>query len=73
MGTTAGDVHGSVFALSPRGRRYSETTLYEFSFADAAGWEPLAPVTIDASGALYGTTARNGDCAKCGAIFKLVP
>jgi uncharacterized repeat protein (TIGR03803 family) len=69
--------HGLVFELTPAGSGYSEKILFSF-FDGADGYEPLAGVVADASGALYGTTHTGGlknKCTNqgCGTVFKLTP
>jgi uncharacterized repeat protein (TIGR03803 family) len=64
---------GKVFKVSPSGK---ETVLYSFTDGTDGGY-PEAPVTIDSSGNLYGTTSQGGiiGCYAsdlgCGAVFKL--
>lgn len=65
---------GTVFELDSSGR---ETVLYRFS-GKQDGASPLAGVTIDAAGYLYGAAPDGGDqkCANglgCGVAFKLKP
>jgi uncharacterized repeat protein (TIGR03803 family) len=71
---------GVVFKLSPTtGGAWHETILLTFDGAD--GEFPLAGLTFDSAGNLYGTTAEGGnltDCsppvgAGCGVVFKLSP
>ena len=66
---------GTVFALKPRGSKYSENILYNFT-GNGQGSEPAAPV-LDVSGVLYGTTSDGGvnpPCGnQCGTIFELKP
>lgn len=81
-GTTEGGGaygHGTVFAVTPvSGSSWKETVLYAFKGAPDDGQEPLAGVTFDASGNLYGTTRYGGGtgCGSdngCGAVFQLSP
>jgi hypothetical protein len=72
-------VCGGVFKLTPTGSGFTETNLYVFS-GNSAGGSPIAPLYMDSSGALYGTTLYGGNfntCpAKslgCGVVFKLSP
>jgi uncharacterized repeat protein (TIGR03803 family) len=73
-GGPAGD--GSVFKLTRSGSSYTETVLHSFAGGDD-GNAPLAGLTIDASGNLYGATLLGGggsQCttgAGCGVIFEL--
>jgi uncharacterized repeat protein (TIGR03803 family) len=67
---------GSVFKLSPKG---DETLLHSFTgLGDGAS--PLAGLTADMAGNLYGTTLEGGvrsqncrDAYGCGTIFKITP
>ena len=80
-GTTSGGAinnNGSVFMLKPpaHGNAWTETTLWDFSGTDGA--IPLAGLTADTNGTLYGTTATGGsgtNCsdsgAGCGVAFSL--
>jgi uncharacterized repeat protein (TIGR03803 family) len=66
---------GTVFKLTPAGKRYSESVLYAFRGGSDAG-APQAGVIADASGALYGTTQLGGSTtggAGWGTVFKLAP
>jgi uncharacterized repeat protein (TIGR03803 family) len=62
---------GTVFKISKTGR---ETVLYRFA-GGTDGAFPIAGVTLDAAGVLYGTTQAGGDSSKCfpgcGTVFKL--
>ena len=62
---------GTVFKLTPNGSNYSESVLHHFEYAPD-GYTPLSSLTLDASGALYGTTSQGGAHA-LGAIIKLTP
>lgn len=72
--TTAGGSagYGTVFELSPNSDgTWTETVLYQFQgFQGNDGDYPYGPVTLDSSGALYGTTYGGGPC-DCGIVFKL--
>jgi uncharacterized repeat protein (TIGR03803 family) len=87
-GTTyvgGGGHSGTVFKLSPNGRqtKWNETLLYDFCLASGCrdGASPLAAVTMDAAGELFGTTVAgghgkhcdDGNWSPCGVAFKLVP
>jgi uncharacterized repeat protein (TIGR03803 family) len=71
---------GAVFSILPTTTGYSERVLYRFK-GGKDGQFPKAGLTIDASGALYGTTnaGGNGSCTNyvnlngCGTVFKLKP
>lgn len=76
---------GVVYKLTPPGpgqTLWSETVLFEFGNVGkrfAGGFAPLTGLTIDASGALIGTTfaggSQAGDCLVrgCGVVFRLTP
>jgi uncharacterized repeat protein (TIGR03803 family) len=65
---------GTVFRIAPDG---AETVLYSFCQVQPDcldGAEPLASVTLDKSGNIYGTTSWGGaDDGATGIIFKLAP
>jgi len=66
---------GTVYMVTPGGK---ESILHSFTGAPD-GQEPMQPLTVDASGALYGTTYYGGQSAcgsdpfGCGVVFKLTP
>ncbi len=64
---------GTVFAVDGKGH---ETVLYSFA-GSPDGSRPLAELTSDANGNLYGTTEQGGQsCSQyygCGTVFKLAP
>jgi uncharacterized repeat protein (TIGR03803 family) len=65
--------HGTVFKLAPPsapGGSWTETVLW--SFNDKDGDAPVAKLTWDASGNLYGTTLGGGTTA-LGTVFELSP
>jgi uncharacterized repeat protein (TIGR03803 family) len=68
---------GTVFELTIPG--YQEKTLYSFTDGANDGSVPVAALTFDASGNLYGTASQggseSGSCgpAGCGTIFELSP
>lgn len=72
---------GVVFELSPSASGWSEGFVYDFTGGD--GENPVAGLTIDTSGNLYGTTEfggtnrtgcdNSGFMMGCGVVFKLVP
>ncbi len=74
-GTTSGaGGFGNVFKLTPHADgTWTETVLHSFSGSD--GSSPVAGVTLDAAGNLYGTTSRGGafcpNLGGCGVVFKL--
>jgi hypothetical protein len=73
---------GTVYKLSPSvGGGWTETTLYTFT-GEADGAAPLAGLTIESSGNLYGTATYGGANASskcqnvypgCGVIFEVLP
>jgi uncharacterized repeat protein (TIGR03803 family) len=74
--TTAGGAYGNgtVFELSPpkqKGVAWTEQVLYSFG-AGADGTVPVAGVTFDAAGNLYGTASAGGAYG-FGTIFQLTP
>ncbi len=73
-GTTTGYsspfLYGNVFKLTPSGRRYVESVIWNFNGDD--GLYPQTPLIEDSSGSLYGTT-NQGSTYNSGTIFKLTP
>jgi len=73
---------GTVFKLAQNSAgTWTESVLYSFT-GGTDGREPMQPVSLDAAGNIYGTTAYGGDvggvdCSVgpwyCGVIFKLAP
>jgi len=69
---------GVVFELTPNpDGSWSESTLYTFT-GGKDGWRPLAGLTIDGAGNLYGTTNQGGNLSYCGGegcgvVFELTP
>ena len=65
---------GTVFALTPSGQGWSETTLHSFTSGPDGG-QPYNGVTLDAQGNVYGTAVTGGTgqaCeGGCGVVFKL--
>jgi uncharacterized repeat protein (TIGR03803 family) len=74
--TSGGPGGGTAFTLTPNGSRYTETLIHHF-LGGSDGFDPLAGLSIDPQGALYGTTAQGGGggCGSigCGIVFKLTP
>jgi uncharacterized protein YceK len=68
--------YGTVFKLTPPAygqTRWTESVLYRFN-GGADGENPMATLTLDAAGNLYGTTlyGGTGQCYNgCGTVFKL--
>jgi len=64
---------GTIFQLAPGANgKWTETVLYSFKDNGTDGTEPLANLTFDADGNLYGTTLLGGD-HNCGTVFELTP
>jgi uncharacterized repeat protein (TIGR03803 family) len=69
---------GTVFKLEPSSGGWVETVLHNFCLFCGDGSIPQAPLVMDASGKLYGTTIQGGvnSCsgsAGCGVVFELTP
>src|SRR5580692_7697823 len=63
---------GTVFQLTRSGKKYSEDILTAFNGSD--GDQPMAALTFDSTGALYGTTEGGGPNSGTGGVaFKLTP
>jgi uncharacterized repeat protein (TIGR03803 family) len=73
-GTLCGgaDHDGTIFEMSPSGSGWTFNTLYNFSNGANECGGPYAPLSMDASGNLYGTT-YSGGAYLYGSIFKLTP
>jgi len=75
-GTTyAGGTHdfGTVFELMPEsGGSWTESVLHSFNENGTDGAYPVAALTLDASGDLYGTTYAGG-ASGYGTVFELTP
>lgn len=66
---------GTVFSLTPNGRRWNHDVLYRFT-ADLDGDEPDGKLYLDpANGSLLGTASSNvtGNPSGCGDIFEMTP
>jgi uncharacterized repeat protein (TIGR03803 family) len=77
FGTTGGggkDQIGTVFKLTPSDTGWSETIIHTFHQPDPSegGVLPMAGLTIDRDGTLYGTTGGGGRLGQ-GTIFTLTP
>ena len=59
---------GSVYELTPAGNGWIQSLIYTFSGPD--GSRPMAGLTRDSNGALYGTTCYGGS-SNAGVVFKL--
>lgn len=66
---TGGNGMGLIFELNPNAD-WKETVIYEFT--EALGGEPVAPLTFDASGDLYGTAVYGG-AGGGGVVFEVTP
>jgi len=67
---------GTVYRLTeiqPNSDRWRISVLHSFSSSSGSGegWDPMAGLTADSAGNLYGTTYRGG--LGCGTVFKLSP
>ena len=78
--TQLGGIHnsGTVFELSPEeGGGWTEKVLHSFNDNGVDGSYPLAGLTFDAAGNLYGMTQQGGinscDGKNCGTVFELSP
>jgi len=77
-GTGGGGTVYQLTELAPNSDRWQISVLHSFRSNSEKGWSPMAGLTVDAKGNLYGTTERggifsdiwNGDC---GTVFKLSP
>ncbi len=65
------DSLGSVFQLKSEGGGWTYNTLHDFTYGSDGGF-PLAALTIDDSGNLYGATTSGGDNFS-GTVFRLAP
>jgi uncharacterized repeat protein (TIGR03803 family) len=69
---------GTVFEMTPRkDGSWKESVLYSFTGGNDGG-EPMAALTFDAAGNLYGTTEYGGNSGcmgglNCGVVFMLTP
>lgn len=65
--------YGTAFELTPsEGGGWTETVLYNFG-ADLDGSMPVAGLTFDQQGNLYGTTENGGINGDFGTVFELTP
>jgi uncharacterized repeat protein (TIGR03803 family) len=63
---------GTVYEISPSGSGWNESVLYSFSYPGASGCCPYAPLTLDQTGNLYGTTQSGGSTGG-GTVYELSP
>jgi uncharacterized repeat protein (TIGR03803 family) len=64
--------NGTVFELTATGNEWSEKILYQFD-GSPDGARPMAGVTFDPFGNLYGTTYSGGGLEQSGTVFELSP
>lgn len=68
---------GTIYELSPpakAGDAWTQATIYNFLSWGSTGYMPSSELTMDGSGALYGTTYYGGDSrCLCGVVYKLTP
>jgi uncharacterized repeat protein (TIGR03803 family) len=66
---------GIVFELSHKSGKWTETVLYNFCSVSECldGLAPMAGVTLDKAGNLYGTTESGGDPLGKGTLYQLSP
>lgn len=62
---------GIAFKLAPTAGGFTETTLYNFGATRGDSKEPYGPLTMDASGNLYGVSYEGGGGA--GTVYELKP
>ena len=65
---------GTIYKLTPTSNgHWKETVLFDFTNG-STGFSPVAGVTLDAAGNIYGTTLYGGSSTcGCGTVFKLSP
>ncbi len=63
---------GTVYRLTKSGSKWVETVLHEFRYPGDGGLNPVAGVTLDSGGNIYGTTPYGGSFGY-GTVFKLSP
>lgn len=68
LGPQAG---GTVFELTPSAQGWNFSVVWAFSTNNGGGYLPLAPVSLDAGGNLYGTTLQSRSSG--GVVFQLTP
>lgn len=74
-GTTAGggsSLDGTVYKLSPAGKKWTETILYNFNSYSGDATGPYSGLIFDGSGNLYGSTASGGVYGN-GTVYELTP
>ena len=63
--------NGSVFKLESAGGTWTETTLHAFAGFCMEGCDPIAPVTLDIQGNVFGATFSGGPQHGYGVIFQI--
>jgi uncharacterized repeat protein (TIGR03803 family) len=71
-GGGTGNGCGLAFKLSYNGTKWVESVLHRFLESSSDGCEPVAALTLDSAGNLYGTTALGGT-NNYGTVFKISP
>jgi len=71
-GGGTGDGCGLVFKLSYNGTKWVESVIHRFLESASDGCEPVAALSLDSAGNLYGTTALGGT-NNYGTVFKVTP
>ena len=61
---------GTAFKLTPAGKTWTESVIYNFNYPDGA--YPDTPLTLDSAGNLYGTSF-GGDSHNDGVVYRLAP
>ncbi len=68
--------YGAAFKLTQSSGKWQETVIHSFT-GRRDGATPVAGLTFDSAGNLYGTTQQGGNLSRCqdgcGTVFKLVP
>jgi uncharacterized repeat protein (TIGR03803 family) len=64
--------NGTVFSLTPNGKRWKHKVLHSFAGAPNDGADPRVELVRDSKGNLYGTT-NGGGANNYGAVFQLKP
>ncbi|HUM06983.1 MAG TPA: choice-of-anchor tandem repeat GloVer-containing protein [Terriglobales bacterium] len=73
-GTGGGGAVYRLTEIEPNSDRWRTTILHSFTTGSEEGWTPMAGLTADAAGNLYGTTYKGGlPDSNCGTVFKLSP
>jgi uncharacterized repeat protein (TIGR03803 family) len=70
--TTEGGVYGNGIVFELSSGAWQETVLHSFYDNGVDGWDPVAGVTLDSSGDVYGTTQYGGTNSH-GTVFEITP